>query len=84
MGVGQEIQRRRIVLARGEHQRPGFGDRAERVGDRGEIVAVRSALLDFERALALPRHRGKARVLAPSHRHRQIVRAQERRDRLPR
>ncbi len=77
--VGQEIQRRRIVLAGDEHQRPGFGDRPERVGDRRQIAATRRTLLDFERALPRPRHRFEPRVRAPAQRHRQIVRAQERR-----
>ena len=77
--VGQEIEGRRILRARGHDQRAGLGDAAESVADRGEVVAVAAAVADLERGLA-PRHGGEARIVADAQDGREVVAAQEIRD----
>ena len=75
-GVGQEVERRRIVRARDEHQRAGLGDAGERMADArpGRRRRRRRALTSIVRPV--PRQPGEQRIVAHAHRRRQVVVAQ--------
>ena len=79
--VGQEIERRRVVRPGREHQRAGFGDRAESMRHRRQLAAVGASALKRRARARAPTAAPPARGSSPTaHRQRQIVPPQKVRD----
>src|SRR5690606_25578718 len=62
MGLRQEVQSRRALRARQQHQRTGFRDTGEGSGDRDRVLASSATARDREHRALVPWNRVQARV----------------------
>jgi hypothetical protein len=73
--VGEKVERRRVVCAGNQHERPCFGHAAKGMADGIEVVSV-AATTRYLKGRFRPRHGGEARIRAHAKGRRQIVIAQ--------